>query len=173
TIVASTPKSEEYSSSTNERSAMSQYHATYNMEPWIQEELAYDRPTQKIPLTDTRTSRVWRDLDFNGKVMELEKFDADIVQEVSSSFSGFESSVIQLINVFKQFSEESILCVPVQHFADNLDVLQAYRKGISNFFSFPAHPVCVVLQDPGTELRSGYNDSSSVNLDRWKNKTDA
>ncbi|KAB7506111.1 Queuine tRNA-ribosyltransferase subunit QTRTD1-like protein [Armadillidium nasatum] len=58
---------------------------------------------------------------------------------------------------YSSVGEESIF-----HFADNLDVLQAYRKGISNFVSLPTHPVCVVIQDPGTELRSGYNDSSSI-----------
>ncbi|KAL7637112.1 UNVERIFIED_CONTAM: hypothetical protein RMT77_012870 [Armadillidium vulgare] len=67
--------------STDERSAVSQYHATYNMEPWIHEELANNRSARGIPLTDARSSRVWRDL------VELEGHS--LVSNESFEFSGF------------------------------------------------------------------------------------
>lgn len=39
------------------------------------------------------------------------------------------------------FSEESILCTPVQHFASLPDVLESFKKGVANFAALPVSPI--------------------------------
>ncbi|KAL7636006.1 UNVERIFIED_CONTAM: hypothetical protein RMT77_013824 [Armadillidium vulgare] len=64
-----------------------QNYATYNMEPWIHDELNILESVRQIPLIDARTSNIWRDLvELEGTV----SYQMDLV-----IFRGFDSKVLR------------------------------------------------------------------------------